>query len=233
MTPAPLAFAGQHLLLDPSGAAFWPARRSLIVADLHLEKASSYAARGALLPPYDSRVTLEALARLVRHYAPERIIALGDSFHDSDGAKRLCREDRAALDGIMARAAFVWITGNHDPLMPAEMPGIATGRFEEAGLKFRHIAAPRTHLVSDCHGEISGHYHPKARVAARGRTISRRCFIADAHRLMLPALGAYSGGLDVTAPPVRALFPHGARVFLLGADRIFAFTLPDHEMESA
>ena len=233
MTPSPLIFAGQHLLLDPAGAVFWPIRRTLIVADLHLEKASFFAARGAMLPPYDSRATLDILMRLARHYTPERIIALGDSFHDSEGADRLCAEDRATLDQLMARAAFMWIRGNHDPLMPATMPGVTAALHQEDGLKFRHIAAPRIHPVSAHHGEFSGHYHPKARIEARGRLISRRCFVADRHRLMLPALGAYSGGLDVTAAPLRALFPQGARVFLLGANRLFTFLLSNQEMESA
>ena len=232
MTPAPLVFAGQHLLLDPAGVVFWPARRTLIIADLHLEKGSSYAVRGALLPPYDSRVTLDILARLARHYGPERIIALGDSFHDSEGADRLCDHDRTVLDRIMADAKFVWIKGNHDPLAQPAMPGIAADAFKDSGLKFRHIATPEAHPVAARHGELSGHYHPKARVETRGKIISRRCFVVDRHRLMLPALGAYSGGLDVTAPPLRALFPHGARLFLLGANRLFTFMLSNQDMES-
>ncbi len=232
MIPSPLMFAGQHLLLDPAGAAFWPVRRTLIVADLHLEKGSSYAARGALLPPYDSRATLDMLSRLIQHYAPERVIALGDSFHDSDGAERLCVQDRAILDQLMERVAFVWIRGNHDPLLSAAMPGITTGLYEEASFKFRHIAEPQIHPISGYHGEFSGHYHPKARIETRGKLISRRCFMVDQHRLMLPALGAYSGGLDVTAKPLRALFPHGARLFLLGANRLFTFLLSNQEMES-
>lgn len=232
MNPVRLAFTGQTLLLDPSGAVFWPARRSLIVADLHLEKASFLAARGALLPPYDSRTTLEILARLTWRYAPDRIIAVGDSFHDSDGVNRLCAQDRAVLDRIMSRAAFIWINGNHDPLMPAELPGIAVDEFAEDGLTFRHVAAPLVHSVATCRGEISGHYHPKARVETRGKVVSRRCFVVDARRIMMPALGAYSGGLDVTAPPIRALFPQGARLFLLGADRLFAFALSDQERET-
>jgi DNA ligase-associated metallophosphoesterase len=233
MTPLPLVFAGQHLLLDPAGAIFWPIRRTLIVADLHLEKASFFAARGAMLPPYDSRETLDMLARLMRGYAPERIIALGDSFHDSEGADRLCAEDRAMLHQLMARAEFVWIKGNHDPLLPASMPGMTTSLHEEAGFKFRHIAELQIHPISAHHGEISGHYHPKARIETRGKLISRPCFIADRHRLMLPALGAYSGGLDVTAAPLRVLFPQGARLFLLGANRLFTFLLSNQEMESA
>jgi DNA ligase-associated metallophosphoesterase len=233
VTPTPIVFAGQPLLLDPRGAVFWPARRTLIVADLHLEKASSYAARGAMLPPYDSGITLDLLARLVRHFAPERVIALGDTFHDSEGARRLGGPDRALFEHIMSCATFVWITGNHDPLMPAELRGLIAEEFREAGLAFRHVAASRPHPVAARHGELSGHYHPKARIQTRAKAIVRRCFVLDQHRLMLPALGAYSGGLDVTAPPIRALFPHGARLFLLSENRLFTFSLSNNRMESA
>lgn len=225
MNPTAIEFAGQRLLLDPAGAAFWPARRSLILADLHLEKSSSYASRGALLPPYDSRVTLDLLLRLARHYEPARIIALGDSFHDGEGAARLRAEDRAVLDHIAARADFVWIAGNHDAGMGEGLPGAVLDEFEQDGCRFRHIAASGSGSGGGG-GEFSGHYHPKARIAARGRLISRPCFVMDERRLILPALGAYSGGLDVTAPPIRALFPGGARLFLLGANRLFGFPLP-------
>ena len=231
MTPRPIIFAAEHLLLDPAGGVFWPARRTLIVADLHLEKASSYAARGALLPPYDSRATLEILARLARDYEPARIIALGDSFHVSEGAARLAPPDRMALERIMARADFVWIAGNHDPLSCKGMalPGSSAETHAEAKLEFRHVAAPHR-AVS---GEVSGHYHPKARTETRGGRVSRRCFVVDSQRLLLPALGAYAGGLDVTAAPIRALFPGGADLFLLGNARLFAFRLRRTHMETA
>ena len=230
MTPTPIIFAGEQLLLDPAGAVFWPARRSLIVADLHLEKSSSYAARGMLLPPYDSRATLAILMRLARDYAPDRIIALGDSFHDSEGAGRLCAEERTALERIMARSGFIWISGNHDPLPPeGTLPGLSADLLKERALEFRHIATPHRAYS----GEVSGHYHPKARVGTRGGTVSRRCFVVDSDRLLLPALGAYSGGLDVMAPPIRALFPRGADLFLLGNARLFAFRLQRAHMETA
>lgn len=231
MNPATIEFGGQQLLLDPSGAVYWPARRSLIVADLHLEKSSSYAARGALLPPYDSRTTLDLLLRLVRQYEPERIIALGDSFHDGDGAARLRAADRAVLDHIAADAGFVWITGNHDADIAAGLPGVIAGGFDEDGCAFRHIAAGR--IEAHIQGEFSGHYHPKARIGTRGRVIARPCFVVDERRLMLPALGAYAGGLDVTAAPIRTLFPSGAKLFLLGTNRLFGFLLSNDSIATA
>lgn len=215
MIPAPLHRAGDRFLLDPAGAVMWPAQRTLIVADLHLEKASSLAARGGLLPPYDSRTTLDRLALLLRRYEPARVIALGDSFHDSAGRARLAPDDAARLARMQAAHGFVWIAGNHDP-----MPD-AAAELVEASAVFRH----RSGMVAPGQIEFSGHFHPKARIATRAAAIARPCFVADAHRVILPAFGAYAGGLEVTAPPLRALFPRGGQVFLLSRDRLYAFPL--------
>lgn len=208
-------------MLDPAGAAFWPARRLLIVADLHFEKSSSMAARGALLPPYDTKATLERLNRLVRLYRPAKVIALGDSFHDRDAANRLAREDRARIEAMAREAQFIWIAGNHD-VRPTGLPGVATAVYREGPFTFRHEALPS---LGPREIEISGHFHPKASIDARAKRVSRPCFVADGSRLMLPAFGAYAGGLDVRDPAIARLFPRGLRVFLLGQDQLFSFAL--------
>jgi DNA ligase-associated metallophosphoesterase len=221
MTAAPIHFHGERLMLDPAGAAFWPARRVLIVADLHLEKASAAARQGHLLPPFDTRATLEKFSRLLRLYRPEIAVALGDSFHDRAGAERLSDADRARL-GTMARStAFIWITGNHDPA-PQGLPGTSVDEWRDGPFVLRHQAAARLgpHEV-----EISGHYHPKASIETKAKTVCRPCFVTDSARLMLPAFGAYTGGLDVRDPAITRLFPRGLRVFLLGEARLFSFSL--------
>ncbi len=208
-------------MLDPAGAAFWPARRVLIVADLHFEKASALAARGALLPPYDTRATLERLSRLIRLYRPSKVVALGDSFHDVGGAGRLAGQDRARIEALAREAAFIWISGNHDPA-PSGLPGVAVAIHREGPFTFRHEAEPE---LGPREIEISGHFHPKASIEARAKRVSRPCFVTDSRRLMLPAFGAYAGGLDVREPPIAKLFPRGLRVFLLGQDQLFSFAL--------
>ena len=218
MTPAPIHLAGERLLLDPAGALFWPAQRLLAVADLHLEKGSAAAMRGALLPPWDTRATLDRLAALLRRFQPETVVALGDSFHDAGGSARLAAGDAARLRLMAAAHRFVWVLGNHDPAPPEDIGGEAAAELARGRLTFRHEARP-----GPASGELCGHHHPKARVAARGGSICRPCFVFDGRRLMLPAFGAYTGGLDVAEPAIAALFPRGGRVFLLGRDRLFSF----------
>ncbi len=208
-------------MLDPSGAAFWPARRILIVSDLHLEKGSSAALRGNLLPPYDTRATLEKLNRVVRLYRPAKVIALGDTFHDRTGSERLAEADRTRLAAMAREAHFIWILGNHDP-EASDLPGEHAAEWREAGLTFRHEAAP---MLGPREIEISGHYHPKASIETKAKRVSRPCFVADGARLMLPAFGTYAGGLDVREPAIARLFPRGLRVFLLGQDQLFSFAL--------
>lgn len=221
-----LAVAGAELDADPAGVIYWPEQGLLAVADLHLEKGSSFAARGVLLPPYDTAATLARLAVLIARYVPRAVVALGDSFHDGRGPARLAETDRATLRSLQRGRDWIWITGNHDP-DPAEGIG---GRFLDtlkvAALTFRH--EPR----DDAGGEIAGHLHPVARVSRRGRAVSRRCFASDGERMVMPAFGAYAGGLNVRD---RAF----ARVFqtltftahMLGAQRVYAVAakhcLPD------
>lgn len=218
MTAAPIHLAGERLMLDPAGVLWWPARRLLAVADLHLEKGSSLAAKGTLLPPYDSRATLDRLLPLVRRYAPARIIALGDSFHDRFGFGRLGREDSARLRALVEVVPIVWVLGNHDPAPPTSLPGEAVPEWREGPIAFRHEGGGTT-------PEVCGHHHPKAMVLTRGKAVARPCFVADARRLMLPAFGAYTGGLDVRDPAIAGLFPRGCRVFLRGQGRLYSFTL--------
>ncbi|MCZ8147193.1 MAG: ligase-associated DNA damage response endonuclease PdeM [Roseomonas sp.] len=217
MIAAPVHIAGQRLMLDPGGFVIWPAPRLLAVADLHLEKGSAFAARGQLVPPYDTRETLDRLAQALRRYGPRRLVLLGDSFHDAKGSARLPAPDAATLARILAGIEVTWVLGNHDPTPPESLPGAAVEELVLGPLTFRHIAKP------GATAELSGHYHPKATMATRAGGVTRPCFLGDGRRLLLPAFGAYTGGLDITAPAIANLFPRGGRAFLLGEGRLFSF----------
>ncbi len=222
-----ITLAGTTLLADPAGALYWPDEKLLVVADLHLEKGSAYAARGVLLPPFDTATTLARLSPLIERYAPALVIALGDSFHDGGAPARMDATDRIALNSLQRGRDWVWIAGNHDP-DPADGIG---GRFADAlalgPLTFRHEPSPRL-----CDGEVAGHLHPVARIARRGRAVSRRCFAGDGRRLVMPAFGAYTGGLNVRDRAIAMLFRTVAfTVHLLGERRLYAVAaskcLPD------
>ncbi len=206
-------------MLDPAGALYWPATNLLAVADLHLEKGSSYARNGHFLPPWDTHATLDRLAVLLRRYRPRLVVALGDSFHDTQGSNRLPASEVSRLLGMTEAHRFIWVHGNHDPSPPCGVGGEGVAEFATATLVFRHQARP------GAEAEISGHHHPKASVPARGGSVSRPCFVTDARRLMLPAFGAYTGGLDIRDPAIARLFPRGGRVFLLGKERLYSFAL--------
>jgi uncharacterized protein len=212
---------------DCLGALYWPDEGALILADLHLEKGSSFARRGQLLPPYDTTETLARLARLIAHYAPRTVIALGDNFHDGDGPGRLSAHDRASLAALQRGRDWIWITGNHDPDPADGIGGTFAATIAIGALTFRHLPSRD---APD--GEIAGHLHPVARVAQRGRAVSRRCFACDGKALVMPAFGAYTGGLNIRDRAFAAVF--GARKFnahMLGEDRLYAFAasrcLPD------
>jgi DNA ligase-associated metallophosphoesterase len=220
-----IAVSSASLLADPEGALYWPEQSLLVVADLHLEKGSSFAARGVLLPPYDTATTLARLARLVTHYAPRCVVALGDSFHDGGGPARLADTDRQALSIMQRGREWIWITGNHDPVPATGIGGTFTATMTAGTLTFRH-------LPTGASGEISGHLHPVARVAHRGRAVSRRCFAADATRMIMPAFGAFTGGLNIRDAMFADVFGALAfKAYLLGDDRLYAFAakrcLPD------
>jgi metallophosphoesterase superfamily enzyme len=169
----------ETLLLDCAGAAWWPAERTLIMADIHFEKGSSFAKRGTLLPPYDTRTTLNRIEALMCAYAPARVVALGDSFHDGEAATRLDEEDKVTLARQVARTDWIWIEGNHDP-------------------------------------------HPPAWLTRHGRSLRRRCFAGDASRMVMPAFGAYAGGLDVDDDAIAALFLADFAAYMLGGRRVYA-----------
>ena len=219
MTAAPIHLAGERLMLDPAGALFWPATSLLVVSDLHLEKGSSYARRGQLLPPWDTHATLDRLTHLLRRYHPRLVIALGDSFHDAEGSARLPSGELARLQAMTEAHRFIWIQGNHDPTPPNGVGGEWVETFATTTLTFRHQA------ITSADAEISGHHHPKAAIPARGTSVSRPCFVTDARRIIMPAFGAYTGGMDVREAAIARLFPRGGRVFLLGKERLYSFTL--------
>ena len=215
---AAIALNGHRLLLDPAGALWWPERRLLAVADLHFEKGSACAVRGHLVPPWDTAATLDRLDALLRRLAPRIVVAVGDSFHDDGAAERMMPADAARLAAMAVAHGFVWLLGNHDRLPPAGVPGGTAEWWEEGGVVFRHQAG-------GAGPEVCGHHHPKASVATRAARITRPCFVAGPERLMLPAFGAFTGGLDVRHPAIAGLFPHSGRAFLLGRDRLFGFPL--------
>lgn len=195
----PISFAEQEMRLVQGRALFWPRESALLVADLHLEKGSSFARFGQMIPPYDSRETLERLALALRETGARRVFCLGDSFHDAKGADRL-EPHAAGMVAALTRAVdWVWITGNHD----SAMAGAAAGEWlEEAcvsGIHLRHEAR-----AGEAGAEISGHFHPRLRIVARGRRIARACAVSTGHRLILPAYGAFTGGMDAAAPEIVA-----------------------------
>jgi DNA ligase-associated metallophosphoesterase len=208
---------GEVLSLDASGALWWPEEATLVFADLHFEKGSFYARAGAFLPPYDTRATLSRIESLFRRYNPSRAIALGDSFHDAHAALRLDEDERARFAGLAKNAEWIWIAGNHDPLPPEGLGGHVVEEVALGGLVFRH--EPRE---TNAPGEIAGHLHPCATVTRRGRSLRRRCFVSDGARLVMPAFGAYAGGLDVRDRAVRSLFEERFLTYVLGNARVYA-----------
>lgn len=224
MTETGIEVNGEALVLDVSGALWWPAERTLVFADLHFEKGSSFARRGQMLPPYDTRATLKRIEALVVRYAPARMIALGDSFHDRDAFQRLDVEEHARLKALTGSAQWIWIAGNHDPALPPWLGGTVTEEVAIGGLVFRH--EPQTTPGA---GEIAGHLHPCATLTRRGASLRRRCFVSDGMRMLMPAFGAYAGGLDVRELAVRSLFPERFSAYLLGTRRVYAVAGHDNE----
>jgi hypothetical protein len=215
MSGPALTLAGAELVLDPAGAVWLPAAGTLVVADLHLETGSAYARRGTLLPPYDSQATLARLAAVVRAYRPATIVSLGDGFHDRQGAASLSPAAFDALGGLVGGTRFVWVTGNHDPAPPTALGGAVAADLDLAGLRLRHIPAR-------AYGpEIAGHMHPKARIAGSRLRVSRPCFVTDGTRLVLPAFGSLTGGLNALDPALAGLFPGPFDAWLVGERRVF------------
>jgi DNA ligase-associated metallophosphoesterase len=185
-------FGSQLFEVVGEAALYWPAQNALLVSDLHLEKASAYALNGQMLPPYDSIATLEDIAALCTKYTPAKILSLGDNFHDDDGEARLAEPAAALLVDLARDAEWLWITGNHDRAVAGIWGGKTHGEICLSGITFRHEAQR-----GDPNPEISGHFHPKFRQVLRGRMVARRCFVKSARKIIMPAFGALTGGLDV------------------------------------
>lgn len=214
------SFCGIELAALGPGALYWPAREALLVADLHLEKASWFARGGQMLPPYDSIATLSELAALHSQTGAREIWCLGDSFHDREGCERLSPEARARLITLTSATRWTWITGNHDAVLTDHCGGLVVEEAQVDGLMLRHEARP-----DDPRPELSGHFHPKLRLNLRGRNVARRCFVASGTKLILPAFGALTGGLDADDPVIiRAVGPR-AQALVPIENRLLRFPL--------
>ncbi|MBI1386014.1 MAG: ligase-associated DNA damage response endonuclease PdeM [Rhizobiales bacterium] len=212
-----IAIAGRTLRADASGALHCAASDALIFADLHLEKASSFAPAGRFLPPYDTRDTLLRLEDVLRRLSPSIVVALGDSFHDSGALERIASDDLLALHSLQARRRWIWITGNHDPEIPATLGGEVLAEATLGGLKLRH--APRSGPATL---EISGHLHPAARVEINRSLVRRPCFVSDGRRLIMPAFGSFTGGLNVLDPAFTPVLGNAPlKVWMLGQNDVY------------
>lgn len=216
----PLSFGGHDFLASPAGALYWPAESALLVADLHLEKASWFAKLGQFLPPYDSHATLAALADEVAACAASRLYCLGDSFHDRFGCDRLPPPARELLLSLTSRLDWVWIIGNHDPGFADHCGGRLEEEIAAGGIVLRHEA-----VAGEIRPEISGHFHPKLRLQLKGRNVSRRCFVASPDKLIMPAYGSLTGGLDAHHPEITRKAGHGAIALVPVADRLLRFPI--------
>jgi len=217
---AEIALSGLAAVLDLSGALYLPGHDALLVADLHLEKGSSFASRGQFLPPYDARETLAALAAVVGRVSPRLVIALGDSFHDVGGPERLREDDREAVAAVQQGRQWIWVTGNHDRALPGDLGGEVVADMTLGPLTLRHEPQPAARH------EVAGHLHPVGKVVMRGRGVRRRCFATDGERCVMPAFGAYAGGLNVCDAAFKPLFPASFTAHLIGTERIFAIARP-------
>lgn len=216
-----LLFGGHDFTIVGGRALYWPQRRALIVADLHLEKASWFAMRGQMLPPHDSLATLEALTALVEQSSASEVWCLGDNFHDDAGCERLPATARALLMALTAATRWHWITGNHDEHLPDGIGGAILDEAEVDGLTLRHRADP-----DEWRPELSGHFHPKHRAGARGRSVSRPCFVMSERKLILPAFGALTGGLAAHHPEIARATGRPAEAVLAAGERVVRFGLP-------
>jgi len=212
-----ITLAGVRIVMRASGAVWFPQERLLAAADLHLEKGSAYAARGQLLPPYDTRETLARLAEEAAALNPVTLVFLGDSFHDNDGEGRLASRDVADLEAIGANRVLIWVAGNHDDAGPVNLPGQAVARYDVEGLSLTHEPGRDAGRW-----EIAGHLHPCARVRGRTSSVRRRCFVTDGERMILPAFGAYAGGLNILDAAFAGLFRRPPLTAALGAGRVHA-----------
>ncbi len=204
---------GMMAVALPEGALWLELGRALVVADLHLEKGSALARRGQMAPPYDTRDSLRRLAALIDQHKPDLVVSLGDAFHDGGGPARLGEEDRAQLQSLIGRADWLWLEGNHEGKAPETLGGVVRQQLQLGTLSLRHEPSGAVR-------EIAGHLHPCAKVFGRGHSVRRRCFAYDGERMVLPAFGAYAGGLNIRDPAFAPIFPDGAIALVLGKDRV-------------
>ena len=216
----PLSFEGETFFATSEGALFWPEQQALLVADLHLEKASWFARFGQFLPPYDSHATLVALDGEIRKTGASRLYCLGDSFHDRFGCDRLPAEARALLMDLTARLDWTWIVGNHDPGFADHCGGSLADEVEIGGIILRHEA-----VRDETRPEMSGHFHPKLRLSVRGRRVSRRCFVVSNSKIIMPAFGSLTGGLDAHHPEILRSVGDDASALVPVSDRLLRFPL--------
>jgi DNA ligase-associated metallophosphoesterase len=220
--------AGETCVLRCSGALWLPVHRTLVAADLHLEKGSAFAARGQMLPPYDSRATLDRLEAEIADLAPSVVVLLGDSFHDARAVPRMADEDRNRLDRLASGRDWIWLEGNHDRETLARqaertspLPGRILSELYLGALRLTHEPEPPT-PQDDRRGEVAGHLHPAARVVGYGRGVRRPCFVTDGSRLLMPAFGAFTGGLNIRDPAIAGLFAAPPLAAVLGRDKVHA-----------
>ena len=215
---------GVEVVMSPSGGAYLPAFDCLLVADLHFEKGTALGSRGIFLPPYDTRATVERLERLIAAFRPARVVSLGDAFHDQKAEARMDADDARRLDAVMSSVVWTWVLGNHDPAPPARFAAETVVELRMGGLVLRHEPGPASAATV---GEIAGHLHPCARVRARAMTAGhsqrRRCFVSDGTRMILPAFGAYTGGLNILDVAYDGLFSRPA-AFVVGRSGVYAFS---------
>ena len=213
-TETHLHLRGELLTPLPEGGLWWSAQKTLVVSDLHLEKGSSFAARGQMLPPYDTSATLAIVERLVQRLQPDRVISLGDSFHDRKAETRMDEADAARVRALTGQTDWIWVEGNHDPDPPEHLGGRASKVLRMADLVFRHEPTGES-------GEVAGHLHPCAKVVSRVRALRRRCFATDGERLIMPAMGAFTGGLNVLDEAYAPCFPDGGMmVFAMSREAV-------------
>lgn len=212
--------AGAEVFADHQGALWWPGERLLAFADLHFEKGSSFAARTTqLLPPYDTHATLRRMQDVVDRHSPRRIICLGDNFHDEDGPARLDADARATIQSLMKGRRFVWIEGNHDAAAASALGGESAPSLSVGPLTFTHEPTENVDPV----GEVAGHLHPVVTVQTRVKRIRRKCLVSDGVRCVLPSMGAFTGGLDVTDDVFSPLFAGGYVAYALGKEKVYPF----------
>jgi DNA ligase-associated metallophosphoesterase len=208
---------GTRAVLRASAALWLPKSKTLCAGDLHLEKGSAYAARGQMLPPYDTHETLSRLEAEAEALSPEVIVLLGDSFHDAGAEARMDPDAAARIVRLAYNRTLVWIVGNHDEDGPRTLPGEVVSNVALEDLVLTHEPLPGAKP-----GEVAGHLHPCARVSAFGRAVRARCFATDGERMVLPAFGAFTGGLSLRDEAFRGLFRRAPIAGVIGRNRVHA-----------